>query len=170
MEKEKLSQFNDFPTDFPLNLKKWNVLNKSDNMVLIKDMKPCFAFDYINMQQKDIYNFIKGCGASDYKGIFNGLKEISKYTYQTIEQTEKFHFHPINWEKDFPDMSPKDFYKHIYTDNNYNSDDITPYQFKTHGDSRLVGFIYQSIFYIVLFDKGHDIYDRDRKRKKFNRK
>lgn len=66
-------------------------------------------------------------------------------------------------------VAKSDFLKCIYKDmrkDDYDEDDITAYQFKVYEEARIVGFIYRGIFYLVMFDRGHNAYKRKDKKKK----
>ena len=115
----------------------------SDKFEEIAELKPTFSFDYISLDHKTFG--------------FTG-KLLSKLPYKTLNQEYQYHFHDIKWED--VDLSKSDFYKCIYEDKYNGEDDITPYQFKVYEEARVIGFVYRGVFYLVMFDRGHNAYKR----------
>jgi len=104
--------------------------------------------------------------AKDYHKLIKGLKDASSFTYDFMSSNDRFHFHDIKWSD--VDISESDFYKCIQ--NPYKGEkDLTVYQFKVFEEARVLGFIYKSVFYLVMFDRQHKAYDRDRARAKRRR-
>lgn len=130
----------------------------SDKFEDIEDLKPTFSFDYISLEHKTFGFTGKLLGYNDYKKLLKSLKKISTYTYKVLNEEYNFHFHEIKWED--VTLPKSDFYKCIYGDKYNNEDDITPYQFKVYDKARIIGFVYRGVFYMVMFDKGHNAYKR----------
>ncbi|MFR7821849.1 MAG: hypothetical protein ACLU30_00485 [Odoribacter splanchnicus] len=86
-----------------------------------------------------------------------GLRSISEHTYEYMNRENRFHFHEIKWE----DVTVKksDFYKCISRKEN-SDEEICAYQFKVFEEARIIGFLYKGIFYLVMFDRGHNAYKR----------
>jgi len=127
---------------------------------LIQD-KPFFSFKFTSLQKGDFcFNSVKIDGAKDYISLIKGLKRISDLTYDTLSRNSAFHFHEV----DFNDVTIKesDFIKCI--SRNPEQVDLeqipTLYQIKVFRESRVMGFFYSKIFYLVFFDVNHDAYKR----------
>ncbi len=152
-EFEALQRFNVQPK----NDGKYKFGQDSDRFEHIKHMKPVFAFDYL-CEDASEFSFIgRTLGASDYKKLMTGLKRLSQYTYETLNRERQFHFHDVKWT----DVTVKesDFNRCIYGDSASNGD-LTPYQVKVFEEARVIGFLYCGVFYMVLFDRGHNAYKR----------
>lgn len=162
-----MEKFREFEKIEPFSgREKFIVGEKSDDFKDIKTLKPTFAFDYISLKGGTFCFNSEKLGRSSYIDLIKGLKEVSAYTYEELNASHKYHFHDMQ----FDDISIRksDFYKRIlgsYSDEDY----ITPYQFKTVNKSRVVGFLYKGVFYIVMCDSDHEAYkqeDNKKKRKK----
>lgn len=155
-------ELNNWNIDFKDALSKYKVGDNTDKYEDIKNLKPVFAFDFINLDN-DKYSFCSELlGFKDYKKVLHGLKKLSSYSYQTLNQEYMFHFHDIKWNE--VDILESDFNKCIYGKSD-SKGDITPYQFKIYEEARIIGFIYRGVFYLVLFDRGHNAYKRQGKGK-----
>lgn len=136
---------------------KYEIGKKSDAFEDVKELKPTFSFDYVSMKNGNFCFNGKTLGRNDYVKLIKSLKQVSSCTYNVMNKEDRFHFHDIDW-KDV-DISQSDFYKCIYE--NYNGEnDITAYQFKVYEEARIIGFIYRGVFYLVMFDRGHNAYKR----------
>ena len=145
--------------------KKYSLGDNTDSIVDVKQLKPVFSFDYISLRNTQFCFNGKTLGRSDYKKLITALKDISKYTYEELSNNKKFHFHDIKWED--VTISSSDFHKCVYGNLYKGEDDITPYQIKVFDKSRIIGFLYKSVFYLVMFDIGHNAYPRkDNKKRK----
>lgn len=150
---DKLQQFNVQPREDG----KYKVGLDSDKFEVVKHLKPVFAFDYL-CEDASAFSFTGGLmGAADYRKLMKGLKRISQNTYETLNREEQFHFHDVKWQ----DVSVKesDFNKCIFGTGESNGD-LTPYQVKVFEKARLIGFLYRGVFYMVMFDRGHNAYKR----------
>lgn len=130
----------------------------SDNFEDIADLRPTFSFDYLSLDHKTFGFTGKLLGNKDYKKLLKALKKISKLPYRVLNQEYQYHFHDIKWED--VSLSKSDFYKCIYEEQYNGEDDITPYQFKVYEEARIIGFVYRGVFYLVMFDRGHNAYKR----------
>lgn len=150
---EQLKNFNVQPVDDG----KYKIGVDSDDFDKIKHLKPVFAFDFICQDNSEFSFCGKLLGTSDYKKLLINLRRISQNTYYTLSHDSQFHFHDIEWS----DVTVKesDFNKCIFGENE-GSGDITPYQIKVYEEARLIGFIYRGVFYLVMFDRGHNAYKR----------
>ncbi len=148
-----LDNFNTQPSDGG----KYKFGLDSEKISSIKHLKPVFAFDYVCDDNGEFSFCGQLLGASDYKKLVKGLKRISAISYNDLSRDQRFHFHDVEWN----DVSVKesDFNKCIFgvAENN---GDITPYQFKVYEEARIIGFIYSGVFYLVLFERGHNPYKR----------
>lgn len=141
---------------------KYKVGDTSDRFEEIMQLKPVFSFDYACLDgSKFSFNYNE-ISSRDYAKLIAGLRRCSTYSYEMLDNEKAFHFHEIAWEQ--VTIKESDFYKCIASD--YDKDrDLTPYQFKVFEEARVIGFIYRSVFYLVMFDRGHNAYDRDRPKK-----
>ena len=144
---------------------KYELGKSSDDFNDIKDLKPIFSFDYISLDKNEFGFMGTLLGSKDYKNLLKSLKDISKHTYGQLSKEHCFHFHEIDWN----DVSVQSsaFYKCIYGEfYNGTETDITPYQFKSYQEARVIGFLYKGVFYLVMFDRGHNAYKRKDKKKR----
>ena len=138
---------------------KYAIGSPLDNLYDIKHLKPTFAFDYVSESKDDfsLINHSKLC-VKDYRDFFSGLKHISKQTYDELMKREDAHFHSVDW--DDTAISARDFERHIDPNRSNTGEEITAYQVKLINKARLFGFLYKGVFYVVLFDRGYDVYKR----------
>lgn len=134
--------------------KKFMVGERSQKFDEFKYHHPIFAFDYISLNQSELCFDGKLLGRKDYTDLLKGLKRISVETYDSLNNNRMFHFHPIDWSD--TSVLESDFNKCIGSD----TGDITPYQFKVFREARVIGFVYQGVFYLVMYDRGHNAYKR----------
>ena len=146
--------------DLPISIPedgKYRIGLNSHKVVDVAKLKPKFAFDYVSVRQNLFCFNATHLGRSNYVGLINGLKEASKMTFKELEDSHTYHFHDI----DFDEVSIKksEFYKAILGE--YNGEDyILPYQMKVYKEERVIGFLYDGTFYLVMFDSGHKAYCR----------
>ncbi len=146
---------------------KYQIGIKSHKVVDAARLKPKFAFDYISDRGTLFCFNATHLGRKNYLGLINGLKAASKLTFKELESSRTYHFHAI----DFNDVTIRksDFYKAISGD--YSDDDyIIPYQIKVFKEERVIGFLYNGTFYLVMFDSGHKAYERKDSRKSRTKK
>lgn len=135
----------------------------SDDFNEIRNLRVIFSFEYACMDRSRYAFNYKDVSAGEYKRLIDGLRKASGVTYEFMSANDCFHFHDVNWPD--VDVSESTFYKCIK--NPYNGErDLTVYQFKVFGDARAFGFIYRSVFYLVLLDWQHKAYGRDRPQRK----
>lgn len=149
---------------------KYEIGKNTDSFEEIKHLKPIFSFDYISLK-KSIFCFDgTNLGRKEYLNLIKGLQSVSQFTYHQLNANYRFHFHEIKWED--VTFSASDFHKCIYGNRYKGEEDITPYQFKIFGKARIVGFLYKGVFYLIMFDIGHNAYKRQdgQKRTKRNKK
>jgi hypothetical protein len=130
---------------------------RSDAFEDIKRLKPIFSFDYVSIKGSDFCFNSTLLGRRELVKLIESFKDISKYSYEAMSKEYCFHFHEINWND--VTISESDFYKCIYGDSNEERR-ITAYQFKVYDKARIIGFIYKGVFYLVMFDRGHNAYPR----------
>lgn len=136
---------------------KYKIGTKSHRTIDVEKLKPKFAFDYVSFRGGTFCYDSNLLGKNHYLNIIKGLKAASTFTFKDLETSHTFHFHDI----DFDDVSIRksDFYKAILGE--YNDEDyIIPYQMKVYKDERIIGFLYDGTFYLVMFDSGHNAYNR----------
>ncbi len=150
---EKLANFN---TSIIVNTK-YEIGKDSDIFDQIKHLKPVFAFDYLCEDVSEFSFAGNILGTGDYRKLMKGLKRLSSCTYDFLNRNPQFHFHDVDWN----DVTVKesDFNKCVFGSND-NDGDLTPYQVKVFEEARLIGFLYKGVFYLVLFDRGHNAYKR----------
>lgn len=138
---------------------KYKVGDTSDRFEEIMQLKPVFSFDYACLDgSKFSFNYNE-ISSRDYAKLIAGLRRCSTYSYEMLDNEKAFHFHEIVWEQ--VTIKESDFYKCISSARGEERD-LTAYQFKVFEEARVIGFIYRSVFYLVMFDRGHKAYDRDR--------
>ena len=142
---------------------KFSLGNKTDNFHQIKHLHPVFAFDFISLNKGEFCFDGELLGRYDYIKMMKGLRSISEHTYEYMNRENRFHFHEIKWE----DVTVKksDFYKCISRKEN-SDEEICAYQFKVFEEARIIGFLYKGVFYLVMFDRGHNAYKRKDGKKK----
>lgn len=131
----------------------------TDDYEDIKKLKPVFSFDFASMKQTELCFDGNDLGVKDYKKLIKALKTISRHTYETLNNNYQFHFHSVTWED--TSISSSLFHKRIGVSEE-ESENIDAYQFKLFQEARLFGFLYMGVFYVVLFDRGHSVYDGKR--------
>lgn len=149
---EGLSRQTASPVDFQRS--KFKTGDTSDKFEHFKKLHPAFAFDFISMNQSEFCFNGSFLGRPDFIKLLDGLKRISAETFSSLNANYQFHFHEVKWS----DVSVKEseFRKCIGDKNS----EITPYQFKVFEEARVIGFVYQGIFYLVMYDRGHNAYKR----------
>lgn len=137
---------------------KFEIGNDTDSFEEIKHLKPVFSFDYISLR-KSVFCFNgTTLGRKDYQNLITGLQSVSTFTYNELNSEHCFHFHEIKWAD--VEFSASEFHKCIYGQQYNGEVDITPYQLKVFGKARIIGFLYKGVFYLILFDVGHNAYKR----------
>lgn len=146
--------------DIPLKKihSRYELGEKSDDFSTIKDIKPVFSFRYACLDGNSKFSLDSNYISSrDYHKLIEALRDVSNLTYGAIDGNKNKHFHDIEW-KDV-DIKESDFKKCISSLHPENID-VTAYQFKAFQEARVIGFIYKTVFYIVMFDRGHNAYKR----------
>lgn len=133
---------------------KYRIGSQSDKYEAFKSHSPVFAFDYISLSGSDFCFDSTSLGRKDYIDLLKGLQRISAETYDSMCQNYQFHFHKIDWNE--VSVKESDFNKCV----GCSSGEIEPYQFKLFAEARLIGFIYEGVFYIVMYDRHHKAYER----------
>lgn len=153
-----LSKFEDVDISTSSIDGKYKMGDVVDVLYDIKHRKPVFAFDYLS-EDRNEYSLIgnNSLAAKDYKKFFSGLKRISSESYDTLSKNEQFHFHSVDW--DDTTLRQSEFEKHIRQGKDGDLE-ITAYQVKLFEQARIFGFFYASVFYVILFDRNHNIYKR----------
>lgn len=136
---------------------------KSDDFSTIKEIEPVFSFRYVCLDVNSKFSLnSRHMGAHDYHKLIEDLRDKSNLTYDAINGGKNEHFHQIKWED--VDIKESDFKKCISSQIPGKKEDleidVTPYQFKTFQEARLIGFIYKTVFYVVMLDRGHNAYKR----------
>lgn len=154
---KKLKGLDNYKPQTPISVQKYLSGERSDDFYKVKHLKPVFAFDFLSLNKTEFCFNGELVGSRDLFALLKGLKSVSTCTYEQMSKEYRFHFHSIDWED--VSVSASDFYKCI--NGNYNGEeDITAYQFKVFEEARVIGFIYRGVFYLVMFDRGHNAYKR----------
>ncbi|MCC8071904.1 MAG: hypothetical protein LIO90_08910 [Bacteroidales bacterium] len=127
---------------------------KSDDYVVFKNQKPVFALDYLSLKGTDFCFNSNNLSQKDYVKLLGGLKRISAHTYETLNKERMFHFHSLNWKE--VQLKESEFNKCV----GCQSGEIEAFQVKVFEEARVIGFIYQGVFYLVMFDFQHKAYPR----------
>lgn len=126
----------------------------------IKQNRPVFAFDYISLKASPFCFNSNLIASKDYVRLLNSFKTLSTKSYDELSKDGTYHFHEV----DFLDttISISDFLKCLVPDISKINTDYCPtvYQFKAFEESRVFGFVYKTVFYLVLFDRNHKGYKR----------
>ena len=146
---------------------KYKIGTKSHTSVDVANLKPKFAFDYISVRGSSFCFDSDKLGRNHYLNLIKGLKEASTFTFKELEDSHTYHFHDIDFDE--TSIRKSDFYKAII--NRYDDEDyIIPYQMKVYKEERVIGFLYEGTFYLVMFDSGHNAYGRKKNRNQPRRK
>lgn len=138
---------------------RYKIGEKSDDFSRIKDIEPVFSFRYACLDKSDFSLASKLVSVRDYHKLIAALQEKSKLTYGTMDSNYNQHFHDLEWSD--VTITESEFKKCISSQHSDNGDiDVTPYQFKVFQGARIIGFIYKTVFYVVMFDRGHNAYKR----------
>jgi hypothetical protein len=128
----------------------------------IKKMKPVFAFDYVSMDNGDLCFNRPTLSTDDYIGLIQGLKKISEHTYEVLHNTKAFRFHKVDFDDKRVSISRRDFKLKLTHKEELLRDEELPnlWQFDLQyvGGARAAGFLYKGIFYLVWYDRDHQIY------------
>jgi hypothetical protein len=127
----------------------------------IKKFKPIFAFDYISLNNSNLCFNYKELSQKCFHKFFRGIKAISDLTYDDL-CSSSFHFHEVDFSKKDVQLSVSTYKKQICGNLNSISNDQLPtlYQFKVFEEARILGFFFNQVFYIVFFDRNHQVYQR----------
>lgn len=166
MGKKDKTKFNipdpQLTTNRLLGDQKYTFGNNTSNLNEIRNCKPIFAFDYLSLENTIFcFNSSILSGQKDYHKLLDGLKTISTKSYDQLSRDYKFHFHDVEFNNDL-NISYSSFLKCIVADVTKVDADKGPsvYQFKIFEEARVFGFIHNSVFYMVFFDRNHNAYKR----------
>lgn len=147
------------PTKFiPSNSEKYSLGLKGSSFNKIKNLKPTFAFDYISLKKSELCFNSTLIKTKNYHSFFDKLKRISNLTYDDLSKDVSFKFHSV----DFAKINIGDYKKCLTNNTSSITDENLPtlYQFKLFEEARACGFLYKGVFYLVWFDRNHEIYPR----------
>ncbi len=144
---------------------KYQIKDKGYNFHDIKSLKPIFAFDYLALNGCDLsYNNTK-LNTSDFIGLLNCLKDFSGKTYQTLKETRNYRFHPIDFDDKRVSITREQFKLMLVPRVELLADNELPtlYQFDLNYiiEARACGFLFKGVFYLVWFDRFHQVYPRN---------
>lgn len=146
---------------------KYKVGVKSHKAIEVTNLKPKFAFDYVSTRGNLFCFNATHLGRNHYIRLIEGLKKASQITFKELESSHTYHFHDIDFDE--VSIRKSDFYKAILGE--FNGEDyIIPYQMKICKEERVIGFLYEGTFYLVMFDSGHNAYARTDSRKSRRKK
>lgn len=123
----------------------------------IKNDKPIFSFQYASLQNKEFCfdsKLIDGVG--DYVALIDGLKRIALVTYDNMRTNHRYHFHVVDPKT--TNLKPSHLLKILGGTDSEQLPSL--YQFKVFSASRVIGFIYSKVFYLIYFDVDHNNYKR----------
>ncbi|MFA8299149.1 MAG: hypothetical protein ACEPOV_03210 [Hyphomicrobiales bacterium] len=135
----------------------------SDKIAEVKNLRPIFAFDYLSLSKTNVcFNSKVINQKKDYLKLLEGLKKISSKTFDDLTRDKNYHFHSVDFSNVKVKVSENDFLKCLVSDSRKIDDSIKPtvYQFKIFEEARILGFLYRGIFYLVWFDRQHEVYKR----------
>lgn len=143
---------------------KYKLKDRGVNFYEIRDLTPKFAFDYLDLNEKDLSFNSKSLQVKDFIGLLNGLKSISSKTYDELSRIKNYRFHKIDFEKDNLSINVRNFKNAITNrpDELLEEEMPTLYQFDLNYQqkARAFGFLYFGVFYLIWFDKDHTIYKK----------
>jgi len=130
----------------------------------IKQFKPVFAFDYVSVNGEDLCFNSNKLVADDLRGLIIGLKKISSFSYEELNKNPAFRFHVINFDDPKVQVSRAEFKKVLTNRPDKLADEHLPtfYQIDIQyvQEARICGFLYKGVFYLVWYDRNHQIYKR----------
>ncbi len=143
---------------------KYQIKEKGYSFYDIRNSKPIFAFDYLSLNGTQLCYDNNSLAIADYVGLLACLKDISHKTYQTLKETPNYRFHQINFDDKRVAISREQFKLMLVPRSELLSDDELPtlYQFDLNyiREARACGFLFKGVFYLVWFDRFHQIYPR----------
>lgn len=163
---KKIKDIND--VNISISLKdantRYKLGEKSDDFSTIKEIEPVFSFRYVCLDVDSKFSldskYIRGI--RDYHKLIKALRDKSNLTYGSMDADKNKHFHDIEW-KDVK-IKESEFKKCISSQIPGKKEDVeidvTPYQFKAYEGARIIGFIYKTVFYVVMLDREHNAYKR----------
>jgi hypothetical protein len=144
------------------NQSKYKLGEKGYSFYDIKHLKPVFAFDYLSLSGSDLCFNSERLDVKDYVGLFEGLKKLSLISYNELKVVPAYRFHSINFDEHKVSISKKDFKRILTQKEELLKDEELPtlYQldFQYHQKARACGFLYKGVFYLVWYDRHHQIY------------
>lgn len=143
---------------------KYKLGEKGYSFYDIKHLNPIFAFDYLSLTGSSLcYNSSK-LEAKDYLGLLEGLKKISSISYNDLNVNPNYRFHSIDFNDKRVIISLKDFKNILTSKDDLLKDEEMPtlYQFDLQyvQEARACGFLCKGVFYLIWYDRYHQIYPR----------
>ncbi len=141
---------------------KYQIGEKGYSFYDIKKLTPVFAFDYLSLEESDLCFNSKNLNSKDFIGFLDGLKKISKIPYETLKNIPNYRFHSVDFDDSRVTLSRNDFRSIFTSKGEQLPDEALPtlYQFDLQyvGAARVCGFLYKGIFYLIRYDRHHNIY------------
>jgi hypothetical protein len=143
---------------------KYKLGEKGYSFYDIKNLKPVFAFDYLSLLNTELCFNSLNLDTKDFIGLLEGLKKISSITYNELKINRSYRFHTINFDDPKVSIHKKEFKKALTYKVDLLNDEELPnlYQFDIQyvQEARVCGFLYKGVFYLVWYDRHHQIYPR----------
>lgn len=143
-------------------ISKYKIGEKGFSFHTIKELKPVFAFDYLSLNGSDLCFNSNRLEPKDYVGLLEGLKKISDITYERMKVIPSYRFHQIDFDGKNVSITRKEFKNILTFKEELLSDEELPtlYQFDIQyvQAARVCGFLYKGVFYLVWYDRHHQIY------------
>jgi hypothetical protein len=128
----------------------------------IKSLKPTFAFDYLSLTGGKYCFDSNKLVKEDYLGLLKGLRKVSDTSYQTLHDTRGYRFHKVDFNDPRVTIKRIQFKKILTNKPEELRDEELPnlWQFDIQyvQEARVCGFLYKGVFYLVWFDRNHEIY------------
>lgn len=167
---KKHNRFDDIPDpneqvkQITEKISKYKLGERGFSFHFIKHLKPTFAFDYLSFKGTEICFNSEYLELKDYIGLLEGLKKVSTITYDELSRTPIFRFHKIDFDDSRVTINRKDFKSALTFKENLLDDNDLPtlYQFDLQyvQEARVCGFLFKGVFYLVWYDRHHEIYKR----------
>jgi hypothetical protein len=143
---------------------KYQLGEKGYSFYDIKKQTPVFAFDYLSLEKTELCFNCSKFNIDDFVGLLHGLKKVSNIPYETLKNVPNYRFHSIDFDDKRVSISRKVFKEILSNKEELLTDEALPtlYQFDLQyvQEARVCGFLYKGIFYLVWYDRYHQIYKR----------
>ena len=143
---------------------KYKIGEKGYSFYDIKKLTPVFAFDYLSLEETELCFNCDRLKVADFIGLLKGLKTISGITYETLKNIPNYRFHSVDFDDPRVSITRKDFRSILSTREDLLPDEALPtlyqFDFQYMYEARVCGFLYKGLFYLVWYDRYHNIYKK----------